>query len=199
MKTEKNEEAASSEEGQGIAKGIGTFVWDIAKVFLIAFVLVWLVLRPFIAEPFIVSGSSMVPNFHDQEYLVIEKISYHTHEPMRGDVVVFKYPKDPKQFFIKRVVGLPGEKVQVINGGVTIFNSQNPEGLVLDEQYLPNQHITLGTSEIVTLGKDEYFVMGDNRTQSSDSRMWGPMPKSDLVGRAWFRVLPLGNAGLVTH
>jgi signal peptidase I len=176
---------------------VGSFLWELVRVILIAFVLM-IVFRYFIAEPFIVSGSSMVPNFHNREYLVVNKLKYKFTDPQRGDVIVFKYPKDPSQFFIKRVIGLPGEKVKVENGKVTIFNSEHPDGKVLQEPYLPDQNITFGKNDTVTVGTDEYFMLGDNRLASSDSRVWGVMPKYDIIGTASFRAFPLNELGVLS-
>jgi signal peptidase I len=178
--------------------GIGSFVWELARVVIIAFVIM-LVFRLFVAEPFIVSGSSMVPNFHNREYLIINKIGYRLHPPQRGDVIVFKYPRDTSQYFIKRIIALPGEKVKISNGRVTIYNAQYPKGKVLDEPYLPNQGVTLGAESTTSLGSNEYFVLGDNRQASSDSRVWGILPKNDIVGKVWLRVFPLGEFGIISH
>ncbi len=193
---------AQSEAEQEVTttiKSVALFAWDLAKVFIMAFVLVWLIIRPFIAEPFVVSGSSMVPNFHNREYLIVQKISYRLHEPERGDVIVFRYPQDPEQYFIKRIIGLPGESVLVDQGKVTIFNKVHPDGIVLDEQYLPNQNVTLGKLEPVKVGEDQFYVLGDNRLQSSDSRVWGLLPKFDMVGKVFLRVLPLRLFGVIKH
>lgn len=192
-------ESFSPESPDSPLKSIGLFIWDLAKVFVVAFVVVWLVLRPFVAEPFIVSGSSMVPNFHDKEYLIVQKLSYRTGDAQRGDVIVFKYPKDPSQYFIKRVIGLPGEEVHIAEGRVRIVNAQNPQGFVLDEPYINNQPITSSRLEVSVLGEGEYFVLGDNRLQSSDSRVWGALPEEDIVGKVWLRVLPVAKFGTVEH
>lgn len=188
-----------SSELTATVRSIALFVWDLAKVFLVAFVLVWGIIRPFIAEPFVVSGSSMVPNFHNREYLIVEKLSYRFHQPERGDVIVFRYPKDPTQYFIKRIIALPGERVTVGQGQVTLFNNEHPDGFILDETYLSNQNMTLGRPELVELSGNDYYVLGDNRMYSSDSRVWGPLPKVDFIGKAWLRVLPLKQFGLVPH
>ena len=174
---------------------VRSFLWELARVVIIAFV-VMIAFRFFVAEPFIVSGSSMVPNFHNREYLVVNKLSYRMHEPQRGDVIVFRYPKDPSQYFIKRIIGLPGEKVKVESGHVIIYNDQHPDGAVVEEPYLPNQNITFGKNDVITLGSDDFFVLGDNRLASSDSRVWGIMPREDIVGTAWLRVFPLNTFGL---
>lgn len=176
---------------------VGSFLWELARVVIIAFAIM-LLFRMFIAEPFIVSGSSMVPNYHDREYLVVNKLGYRFNEPQRGDVVVFHYPKDTSQYFIKRIIGLPGEKVKVENGHVVIYNNEHKNGSVLEEAYLPSQDITFGKNDVVTLGSGEYFVLGDNRLASSDSRVWGILPKNDIVGKAWLRVFPVSNFGVPT-
>lgn len=159
---------------------------DILRFVIIAAPLVFL-FRMFIAQPFIVRGDSMVPTFHDKEYLIVEEVSYHTGDVHRGDVVVFKYPLDPKQYFIKRIVGLPGETISITNGQVTVRNSENPSGFQLDESYLSDWE---DSRSPLTLENDEYFVMGDNRNNSSDSRRWGPVNEKLLVGRAFIRLWP---------
>lgn len=189
-----NKQSNWEEEGQETAQTIGSFIWELVRVFIIALLII-VPLRVFIAEPFIVSGSSMVPTYHNREYLIIDKVTYRQHEPTRGDVIVLRYPKDPSQYFIKRVIALPGETVQVDKGGVFIYSKDNPLGVQLDEKYLPNQGITFGSADPVTIGSDEYFVLGDNRLASSDSRVWGILPKEDIVGKVWLRVFPLANFG----
>lgn len=174
---------------------VRSFMWELVRIVIVAFILM-VGFRVFVAEPFVVSGSSMVPNFHDHEYLVVDKISYRFNEPTRGDVIVFHYPKDTSQYFIKRIIGLPGEKVAIENGKVKIFNSDHPEGSIISEAYLPSNDITFGKDEIVSLGDNEYFVLGDNRLASSDSRVWGILPKHDIVGKAFLRALPLSQFGL---
>ncbi len=174
---------------------VRSFMWELVRIVIVAFILM-VGFRVFVAEPFVVSGSSMVPNFHDHEYLVVDKISYRFNEPTRGDVIVFHYPKDTSQYFIKRIIGLPGEKVAIENGKVKIFNSEHPEGSIISEAYLPSNDITFGKDEIVSLGDNEYFVLGDNRLASSDSRVWGILPKHDIVGKAFLRALPLSQFGL---
>ena len=179
--------------------GTMMFVWDFLKVILIALAII-LPIRYFVFQPFIVSGSSMEPNFSNGEYLIIDEISYRFNEPARGDVVVIRYPKDPKQFYIKRIIGLPGDKVMVDNGRVTIINEANPDGVTLDESYLPSQGLTfphdtglIGGKKALILKADEYVVMGDNRLASSDSRDWGPLPRKNVIGKAFIRVLPLSE------
>ena len=135
----------------------------------------------------------MEPTFYDNEYLIINEIGYRFHAPERGDVIVLRYPKDPSQFFIKRIVGLPGETIKLQNGSVFIINDLNPDGIQLDESfYLGSDIKTYGNSEI-TLSSDEYFVLGDNRDESLDSRSvsLGPVHRSSIIGEAWLRVWPL--------
>ncbi len=176
---------------------VNSFLWELIRVIVIAVVLMFAI-RIFVAEPFVVSGSSMVPNFHNREYLVVDKISYRFNEPHRGDVIIFRYPKDTSQYFIKRIIGLPGEKVQIVNGRAKVFNAQHPEGSFIDEPYLPSNEITFGKEDIVSLGSDEFYVMGDNRLASSDSRVWGILPKHDIIGHAWLRAFPLNEFGFPT-
>ncbi len=190
---EENKNQATNENSSSL-RTIGAFVWDLLKILVIALVII-VPFRMYVAEPFVVSGSSMLPNYHNHDYLIIDRLSYFKSAPQRGDVVVLKFPKDTSQFFIKRVIGLPGETVRIQQGGVVIYNKQNPEGLRLRESYLPSQAETFGRSDSVQLGSDEYFVLGDNRTASSDSRVWGILPKNDIVGKVWVRVYPFSDAG----
>ncbi|HEX5430042.1 MAG TPA: signal peptidase I [Patescibacteria group bacterium] len=176
------------------------FIWDFLKVIIIALIII-LPVRYFVFQPFLVSGSSMEPNFKDGQYLVIDELSYRFGNPKRGDVLVLKYPKDTSQYFIKRIIGLPGEKVQVTTSGhVVIYNTSHPDGFTLNEPYLDSQTISfphdstiVGGNNIVTLGPDQYFMMGDNRLASSDSRDWGILPKNDIVGKVLVRALPLSE------
>ncbi|HEX9503006.1 MAG TPA: signal peptidase I [Patescibacteria group bacterium] len=181
------------------------FIWDFLKIVLIALVII-VPIRYFVFQPYIVSGSSMEPNFRNAQYLIVDKLTYHFRQPVRGEVIVMHYPRDPKQDFIKRIIGLPGEKIQIDNGKITIFNASHPQGVALDEKYLPNQGLTytqdpiiVGGSKTLTLSSDQYFMMGDNRLASSDSRSWGPLPKSDIVGRTLIRVLPLTDFKVFTQ
>ena len=161
--------------------------WELVRFALIALVIV-IPIRVFVAEPFIVSGTSMVPTFKSGDYLIVDKISYELGSPHRGDVVVFRYPKNPSQFFIKRIIGLPGETVDVKSdtNQVTITNKENPNGFPLDESFVQNLG---GIDGHIVLGNNEYYVMGDNRIASSDSRYWGPVDKSLLIGKPFFRLL----------
>lgn len=135
----------------------------------------------------------MYPTFHDGEYLIVDELSYKIHEPKRGDVIIFRYPGDTKRFFIKRIIGLPNEKISIADNKVTIFNDENPLGFTLTEPYINEQ---FDTKTIYKTEKDEYFVMGDNRNKSSDSRVWGEPLTTKLtdqliIGRAYLRLFPL--------
>ena len=165
---------------------------EIVRFAIIALVIV-LPIRIFIAQPFIVSGASMEDTFHNNEYLIVDQLSYRFEDPTRGDVVVFRYPRDPSKFFIKRVIGLPGDTITIEGGAITITNNEHPDGILLDEPYLytpPDSYVT------ETLGTGEYFVMGDNRGASSDSRVWGTLTEDKIIGRAFLRLFPLAEADI---
>lgn len=167
-------------------------LWELVKFAFLALIIV-LPIRMFIAQPFIVSGSSMSPTFENGEYLVIDQISYRFQEPKRGDIIIFRYPKDTTKFFIKRVIGLPNEIVDIKGNTITIINKEYPEGLVLTEPYVKNKS---EDSLRRTLASDEYFVLGDNRSGSSDSRSWGMLSRKLIIGRPFIRVLPLSETSL---
>lgn len=154
-------------------------------------------IRYFIAQPFIVRGESMEPNFQEGEYLVIDEFSYLIRAPKRGEVVVFRYPLNTRQYFIKRVIGLPGETLKIKENSVFITSAEHPGGFKLEESYLPEKLETRGSVEFV-LGPSEYVVLGDNRPASSDSRSWGTLDRELITGRAFFRVLPPARFGVVS-
>lgn len=165
------------------------FILDLAKVVIIAFVVVWPI-HHFVFQPFLVQGPSMEPNFFDKEYLIIEEVSYRFRQPERGEVVVFKSLSNPGDYLIKRVIGLPGERVVIKNGEVNIYSNQNPSGFKLTEDYLfPG--LSTGGDIDRQLAFDAYFVLGDNRQVSLDSRSFGPVPRKNITGRAWLRGWPL--------
>ncbi len=172
------------------------FLKEVLQFTLIALVII-LPLRFFVAQPFVVSGASMDPTFNDGNYLIVDELSYRFESPRRGDVVVFKYPYDEKRYLIKRVIGLPGETVEMKAGAIIIKNGANKEGLSLDEPYIDDKNNLMYGNLSVTLGDDEYFVMGDNRIASSDSRIWGPLKRELIVGRPLVRLLPVGRLGLM--
>jgi len=166
-------------------------LWETIKFAIVAFIIVWPI-RAFVAQPFIVSGSSMVPTFENSQYLIVDQISYKFENPQRGDVVVFRYPNDTSKFFIKRIIGLPGETV-FINGSKVSVETKSGEKIDLDEPYVQNE--SDNTLKIET-SDTEYFVMGDNRAASSDSRYWGNLDEHFIVGKAFVRVLPFATFGL---
>jgi len=170
-----------------------SFIGEIFKFALLALIIV-IPFRIYIAQPFIVSGASMDPTFKTGQYLIVDQITYRLEDPKRGDIVIFRYPNDPSEFFIKRIIGLPGEIVQLANGVTTIIDPNTKEETTLNEEYLvkdkTDDHLT------ITLSSDEYFVMGDNRSASSDSRKWGPVPRDKIVGRALIRLLPIDSFGM---
>ena len=173
---------------------------DVIETVVVAaaiFVVVYL----FLLQPHQVKGASMEPNFHDGEYILTDKISYRFGEPKRGDVVVFKAPTNPDVDFIKRIIALPGEKLEITNNKITIFNDENTDGFTLSEPYEVMTPIAGGShireGKIVEVPKDSYFVFGDNRTHSFDSREWGALPKKDIVGKAWVRYWPLSKLSVI--
>ena len=164
-----------------------SFWKELGKLILIAVVFV-VPFRLFIAQPFIVDGASMDPTFKNGQYLVVDELSYHFSTPERGSVLIFKYPNNPKKYYIKRVIGLPNETVSISKGKVTIVNSDNPNGLLLDESYVV---YSKDDNSVFKVPEGEYFVMGDNRAGSSDSRYWGGVPEKNIIGRPILRAWPL--------
>lgn len=163
---------------------------DIVRFSIIALIIV-IPIRSFIAQPFIVSGASMENTFHTGEYLIVDQLSYELHAPSRGDVIVFRYPRDPSKFFIKRVIGLPNETISIEGSTVRITNPENPNSFILDEPYIKSMVNGSNLNEV--LGDREYFVMGDNRDQSSDSRFWGVLTSDRIIGRAYLRLFPFSK------
>lgn len=167
-------------------KSAGEFIRFAAIVIAIVFVV-----RTFIAQPFIVSGTSMVPTFANKDYLIIDELSYRFSEPQRGDVIVFRPPYDKTVFLIKRIIGVAGDTIHVKNGTVTLTNAQHPDGIILTEDYITADPLSAESTTVVTEGN--YFVMGDNRPASYDSRRWGLLPENLIVGRAFLRLFPVSN------
>lgn len=183
----KTSEPQSQEEKKG-----SVFFAEILKFFAIVIFII-VPFRVFVAQPFIVEGSSMDPIFTNGQYLIVDQLTYHFEEPERGSVLIFKYPLDENQFFIKRVIGLPGETVKIRGSQVFIENEEIPKGFEYDQSFISfnkNDNTTL------TLGNDEYFVLGDNRPVSSDSRAWGAVNKDEIIGRPILRLLPLSEIGV---
>jgi len=182
----KNEETLTPQGGFKLA------ALEFIKLALFAFITIFLV-RYFLFKPFYVRGASMEPNFFDKEYLIIDEITYRWREPQRGEIIVFRYPGNRKEYFLKRIIALPGERVKIKNGGITIYNQEYPDGFVLDENiYLP-PGLQNKPDVSYTLDNQHYFVMGDNRGSSFDSRYFGPVNKSEVVGRVFLRGWPLNR------
>jgi len=173
------------------------FTWEILKIVVISLAII-VPIRYFLIQPFFVKGASMEPNYLDGDYLIIDEISYRFEAPKRGEVIIFRYPLDPTQFFIKRVVGLPDETVKVENGKV-IIEEKSGNSFILDESKYLKDTYTAGNIS-VSLGDKEYFVLGDNRQASSDSRRWGAVDKKFIIGRTWLRAWPFNRLGaLLNH
>ena len=180
---------------KNIFKRAGSIFLDIIEAGVMAlaiFVMVYL----FLFQPHQVNGNSMLPNFHDHENLLTDKISYRFHEPKRGDVVVFKAPRNQEYEYIKRIIGLPGETILLDQGEVFVNDR------ILEEPYLTSDvHTQKGSfaaeGKLIAIETNHYFVMGDNRSHSSDSREWGLVPRENIVGKAWFRYWPPGSVGLI--
>ncbi|HEX2792401.1 MAG TPA: signal peptidase I [Candidatus Paceibacterota bacterium] len=162
--------------------------------FIILAIVIVIPIRLFVAQPFVVEGESMHPTFESGDYLIVDELSYRFGDPKRGDVVVFRYPNDPKVFYIKRIIGLPGETVH-IEAGKTSITRADGSVIELDESYVVAEDATYSLD--TALASDEFFVMGDNRPRSSDSRVWGALPREDLMGRAYIRLLPADVVGVL--
>lgn len=170
--------------------------WQIAKG-IDVLLIIGLLFRFFVLQPFVVEGNSMEPNWHNNEYLLVNQVTYRLRPPERGETIIFHYPKDPREDFIKRIIGLPGEKVTISDGRLFINDKQ------LNESYI---NLSEGSQSArqqerleITLSQTEYFVMGDNRNHSSDSRDWGPLERKFIIGRAWLDVYPFKDWGLVKN
>lgn len=184
-----------------LLQNTGEFFLDIIETLVIA-LSIFLVVYLFLLQPHQVNGQSMVPNFQSGEYVLTDKISYKIGEPKRGDVIVFHAPPSahcPKGTgcdFIKRVLGVPGEMIEVKNNQIYV------NSVPLEEEYIPEDFETAAGDytrhRTITLSENEYFVCGDNRPYSSDSRAWGPIKKTDIIGRAFFRYWPPESMGTIT-
>ncbi len=167
--------------------------WELLRFAILALLIV-IPIRTFIAQPFIVSGSSMFPTFQDGNYLIVDQLSYRFEDPDRGDVIVFRYPKDTKKFFIKRIIGLPNETLEIKGSVINIKNNDRLDGFDLNEPYVKNLSYN---NMSVTLGPNEYFMMGDNRSASSDSRSWGTVKRNLIIGKTLVRLLPISDLDLL--
>lgn len=171
-------------------KKMAAAVFELVKIIVIALAIV-IPIRYFLIQPFYVKGASMEPTFHDHEYLIVNEITYRFGDPSRGDVVVFKYPRNPEQFFIKRIIALPGEGVKVENGAVYVKKDGEADWWLLDESSYLDETMKTYPNVEMTMGGDEYFVLGDNRSSSLDSRMFGAVSREFFIGKTWLRAWPL--------
>lgn len=169
-------------------KEVFLFIWDIGKT-LFFVVLIAFIIRFYLIQPFYVEGQSMEPSFNNGEYLLIDEISYHFREPRRGEVIVFRPPISTYQNYIKRIIALPGEEIDFNSegSGFIIKNQTYPDGIMIEEKYLSPGIETRGDKD-TKISDRSFFVMGDNRTASSDSRIFGPVFKKNITGRVWFYI-----------
>lgn len=170
---------------QGWLSKVASFFLELIKIALLAGITIGFV-RYFLFKPFYVKGQSMEPNFYERDYLIIDEITYRFRKPERGEIIVFLSPVN-RDHYLKRLIGLPGERIRVENNKVIVYNVEYPEGVVVEENYLGES--TPGSSNY-TLGDNQYFVMGDNRDASFDSRRFGPIDDNAIIGRVWFRGWP---------
>jgi signal peptidase I len=182
-------QSKKEETSADFSRSFSSFLLEVLKVVIVSLAII-IPVRYFVIQPFYVRGASMEPNFHDNEYLIINEITYRFSEPQRGDIVVLRNPNNRSDFFIKRVIGLPDERIEVSRGEVTVYNDEFSSGFILDESDYLDPTVYTGGNDVTELGPEEYFVMGDNRNSSLDSRSFGAIPRSDIVGKAWLRAWP---------
>ncbi len=179
------------------------FVTDILETAVLAFAL-FIIVNVFVAQLHQVYGNSMLPDFHNGEYLLTDKVTYRLRPPERGEVIIFKAPEAPHLDYIKRIIGLPGETLMIKDNQVYVFNGTHPDGLVLKESYLKPGAVTEGKKSIsegvkFVIPPDSYVVFGDNREVSSDSRTWGVITKSEIIGRSLVRLWPPSTFTVIAH
>lgn len=171
-----------------------SFFWEVVKMVILSLVII-VPIRYFLVQPFFVKGASMEETFQNGDYVLIDELTYRFREPQRGEAVVFRFPQDPHQFFIKRIIGLPGEEIRIRNNEIIIYNGKHPKGFILDESaYLSKGQRTTGDFRL-NIDENEYFVLGDNRMQSSDSRIWGAVNRRLITGKVFFRAWPFNQMG----
>ena len=187
-------------------KSVSEFVVDVLETAVIA-LSIFIIIYLLAFQPHEVNGQSMdgIDNFHNGQLILTDKLSYRFKEPQRGEVIVFKYPLNKSYDYIKRIIGLPGESIMLVDNQIYIYNSEFPEGKIIDESlYIGENVLTqgrafLGEAQKITISDDSYFVMGDNRPESSDSRTWGFVPRKNIIGRSYFRYWPPNQIGLIKH
>ncbi|MEK7526768.1 MAG: signal peptidase I [Patescibacteria group bacterium] len=175
---------------------LGAFILDILQVVVFA-VAIFLFVYLLVLQPHKIKGQSMDPTFKDSEFLLTDKITYRFGEPKRGDVVVFKAPPDDKDEYIKRIIGLPGDTVKVQGGKVYVNNTLLDEKAYLDTSVVTQPGIFAAEGREIKVSQGEYFLMGDNRPHSFDSRNFGPISQEKFTGRAWVSYWPPQKAGVV--
>lgn len=187
----------TGEEKKGVFESLGSHLIDFIET-LVVFGAIFALIYLFVAQFHKVSGNSMVPTMHNGDYLITEKISYKLGNPRKGDIIVLKNPRDESQDFIKRIIAIPGDTIKIEGNSVFV------NGGVINEPYLPVQTPTnsgafLLEKNTIKAGPNQYFVLGDNRSHSSDSREWGAVTKQEIVGKAFFRYWPPKDIGLLTN
>ena len=214
MLTIKHEEGGIDEEEEGdpgFWKNAWSSFFELLKVLVFAAIII-IPVKTFFFQPFFVEGASMEPSFHGGDYLIVNEFGYKltnirlgdnldfSVKPFRKlsrfDSAVFKYPRNPSQYFIKRVIGLPGETVRVKNSEITIYNAEHPKGFIIDDKMFLAPRTVTAETVTTELKSDEYFVMGDNRPNSYDSRAIGPIPEDKIIGKVAVRVWPFTGASI---
>ena len=172
-------------------ESIKDFVFEMIKVLIVSLIII-VPIRAYVVQPFYVDGASMEPNFHDGEYLIVDEISLRFKQPERGDIVIFHPPTNPKVYYIKRVIGLPNEVIDIKNGEIRVFEQDSPEPLIIDEsKYLGNDYLLRPSEKYhLKLGATEYYLLGDNRPNSLDSRRLGAIDISHMKGKVVLRAFP---------
>ena len=181
---------------ESVLKKIWLFFLDFVETIVIALA-IFVVVYQFLFQPHQVKGSSMDDNFHDGEYLLTDKVSYRFNAPKMGDVIVFKAPQNEDFDYIKRIIGMPGDQIMIDNNQVYINDSLLDESGYLDDSVVTRPGTFLKEGLPVTVPPNAYFAMGDNRTNSSDSRDWGFVPSLNIVGKAWVQYWPINEAGII--
>jgi len=194
LENEIEETPQSDQPQKSFWKSFFSFSLEILKTVIISLAII-LPVRYFVIQPFMVDGASMEPNFHDKQYLVINEISYRFNDPSRGEVIVFKNPENTREYYIKRVIGLPGEIIKIESGKIYIKKIGQNNFIQIDEiDYLPEDINTSGNIRDLELKDNEFFVLGDNRKNSKDSRILGPIDRELITGKVWLRGFPFKEA-----
>ncbi len=180
-----------------VLKAIFAFFLDFIETAVVALA-IFVVIYLFLFQPHQVRGNSMLDNYHNGEYLLTNKLTYHFKDIQRGDVVVFKAPKNEDYDYIKRIIGLPGETIKIENGSVFINNQRLDESFYLSNDIQTQAGLFISEGENISIPQEEYFVIGDNRGASSDSRIWGTVPEENIIGKAWFRYWPVSKIGFIS-